>query len=229
MIKKIFLNVILLTVIASTFLTTTLSFPIVNAEECDTMGVYIEDDYYEFLITKGTDDRQVYVKDNNGNFVYGISVEDDVIYEINVNTGAKEKISSIENFEEESMDSVQTLAVEPNWGPLISQRKRVTIPGNSTAVSITALLASACFPGASIPIGVLSIIAEYLVDNDTRYIDETIYFNEAIGCPQYRWFKKQEYRNPSGKIIRTVSLNKKSFLGVTHSPQNPPACSLYGF
>lgn len=60
-------------------------------------------------------------------------------------------------------------------------------------------------------VGVLSIIAEYLVDNDTRYIDETIYFNEAIGCPQYRWFKKQEYRNPSGKIIRTVSLNKKSF------------------
>lgn len=45
--------------------------------------------------------------------------------------------------------------------------------------------------------------------------------NQVLLDEEYLTYKTEEFR--------TVSLNRKSFIGVANSPQNPPACRMYGF
>lgn len=191
--------------------------------------VLVDGEYLTYKTEEKNDERHIYALNTDGTTVTHLIFKDDVVFEEN-STGDLSVIAYIEN-DEPQENEVQTRAVEPNWGGMISERKRVSFPNpeSSTAVAITGIIVGAVFPGASIPYAIAAAIAEYIMNYNQRYVDLTCYYRAAAGCPQYRWYDRYEYRNQSGAVFRTVSLNRKSFIGVANSPQNPPACRMYGF
>lgn len=223
--KKFLLVLTLISMMFSLFL------PTVNAEEFETIGMYIDGEYYEYLISKSDEVRNIYIKDASGNLISYLTFEDDAVYEKRPDSPDKVKIAIIETTEEVESPQYQTRAIEPNWGPLLTKRTKVTYPNPESTLltSIVGILVATALPGSGITSSLIVAVAQYIMDHNIQYVDQTAYYHEAIGCPQYRWYKKYEYRDPSGKLFKTVTLNKKSFIGVTHSPQNPPACTMYGF
>lgn len=109
----------------------------------------------------------------------------------------------------------------------------VNINYNNTATStvdqIIALLISVSFPGLSVPYTVARIVATAILDSKYTTVRYTAYYHEAIGCPQYRWYKRYVYYSPSGSVINSQTVDQKSFIGVRNSPENPPSCRAYGF
>lgn len=41
--------------------------------------------------------------------------------------------------------------------------------------------------------------------------------------------KEYIVKDTTGKVIHSEKPNRKVFTGITHSPENPPACTAYGF
>jgi hypothetical protein len=196
----------------------------VNASE---NSVYIDNEYLNYVVEEEDNEKNVYVYNSSGEVKSHLIFKDDIVLEED-KEGNFNIVAYIEKFEPQQ---IQTRAIEPTWGGMLSERVRVTFPNpeSSAASVITGIIIGALSPGAGIAYTVAAGIAEYVMAYNQRYIDQTSYYRAAAGCPQYRWYDRYEYRNQNGSLFKTVPLNKKSFIGVTHSPQNPPACSLYGF
>ncbi|WP_317300601.1 hypothetical protein, partial [Allobaculum stercoricanis] len=98
-----------------------------------------------------------------------------------------EVIATISEEETTVVGGIKTHAVEPNWGPLLSNTVRITYPNpESTALAtLTSIIAAVAFPGFGTSIGVATMIAQYIMDKNPQYINYTVYYNEAAGCPQY--------------------------------------------
>lgn len=189
--------------------------------------VCIDNDYLTYEIKQDNSEKHVYAYDQNGNIECHLIFENNIVYE--ENDGNLKIIAYIEEYK--TQEKMETYAIEPNWGNMLSVRTRVTFPNpeSTVASAITGIIIGAWFPGASLAYSTASTITEYIMNYKQNYIDQTCFYREASGCPQYRWYNKYEYRNQSGVLFKTVSINRKSFIGVTHSPENPPACRMYGF
>lgn len=204
--------------------TCTFNFTIYAAEN----GVYINNEYLTYDIEKENNEKHIYAYDKYGNIDCHLIFRDNIVFEED-KEGNLKIVAYLEK--NEPQEGIKTRAVEPNWGSMLSVRTRVTFPNpeSSAASVITGIIIGAFFPGASVGYSIAAGIAEYVMSYNQNYIDQTCYYREAAGCPQYRWYNKYEYRNKSGALFRTVSINRKSFIGVSQSPENPPACRMYGF
>lgn len=120
---------------------------------------------------------------------------------------------------------------EPSWGPMLSTS--ATVGGangfGNTGMTIAGLLCAAMPPGVGLTVGALTWLGNEIAASNSSYTRVVTYYREASGCPQYRWYDRVEYYNSSGSRIATTSVNRKSFIGVKNSPDNPPACRAYGF
>lgn len=193
------------------------------------VSLKLNNETYNYEIINNGDDVNVIIKDANENIISTLFVINNVVYEME-----EGKLSIIAYINDMPVEVAYDISpyIEANWGSLLSNRTRVTIPNSeSVAVSsIAGILISAITPKfVSITVSVVIAVAEYYNSKNPRYIDQTLYYHEAIGCPQYRWLKKYEARNPNGTVIKSSALSSKEFHGITHSPQNPPACTVYGF
>lgn len=188
------------------------------------------DGQYVHLELQETDDPKVYsvfAKNRDGEVVEELLVEGDYIYHL---VDDEKEVIAVKDVEEVE-ESLSTLAVEPTWGPLLSQTIRCQYPNpeSSGLTALTAAIAACVFPNLSLPIAIAQAVAEYIMAYHPNYVNTTAYFNEASGCPQYRWYRRQIYRSSTGAVIHDYSLNNKTFIGVRNSPENPPACRAYGF
>lgn len=191
-------------------------------------GTYVNDEYFTYDVKEENEEKNVYIYDSYGKLDSHLIFRDNKVFEEN----EKEELVVVAYIEKyELQEEIHTRAVEPTWGGMLSERVRVTFPNpeSSAASAITGIIIGAFFPGAGVAYSVAAAMAEYVMSYNQRYIDQTCYYRAAAGCPQYRWYDRYEYRNVNGALFKTVPINRKSFIGVTHSPQNPPACSLYGF
>lgn len=194
-------------------------------------GVYIDGEYIRYDVEENNNEtKDVFAYDSIGNEVLHLIFIDEKVFEEKEN-GELHVVAYIEDLESSKYNSIQPKAIQPNWGGMISERKRVIFPNDESnlLLIVPGILIGAVFPGAAIPYAIASGIAQYVASKSPRYIDMTCYYRVAAGCPQYRWYDRYEYRNQSGALFKTVSLNRKSFIGVPNSPQNPPACRSYGF
>lgn len=189
--------------------------------------VDINDEYLTYDVKEENGEKHVYAYNRYGDIECHLFFKDNIVFE--EDKGNLKIIAYIE--ENDPQEGIATRAVEPSWGIMLSTRTRVTFPNpeSSAASAITAVIIGAWFPGASLAYSIASAIADYVMSYKQNYVDQTCYYREAAGCPQYRWYSKYEYRNKNGAVFKTVSINRKSFIGVTQSPENPPACRMYGF
>lgn len=194
-------------------------------------GVYIDGEYIRYDVEENNDEtRDVYAYDDVGNEVLHLIFVDNKVFEEKEN-GELSVVAYIEDTELSKQNGIQPKAIQPNWGGMISERRRVTFPNDESnlLLVVPGVLIGVVFPGASIPTAIITGIAEYVANKSPRYVDMTCYYRVAAGGPQYRWYDRYEFRNQSGALFKTVPLNRKSFIGVPNSPQNPPACRSYGF
>lgn len=191
-------------------------------------GVYINDEYLTYDVEEENNEKHIYAYNRYGKIESHLIFKDNIVFEED-EMGNLNIVAYIEN--NDSQEVIQTTAVEPNWGGMIAARTRVNFPNpeSSAATVITGIIIGSFFPGASAAYSIAVGIAEYVMSHNQHYIDQTCYYREAAGCPQYRWYDRYEYRNKNGALFRTVPLNRKSFIGVSQSPENPPACRMYGF
>lgn len=184
-------------------------------------GQYIHIEKQEVI---DSDNSVIVALNRDGKVVEELSVEGNYVYRI-----VNEKKVLILYFEWQ--EPISTFAIEPTWGPLISQTVKVTFPNpeSSSLTALVAFIASGVFPYLAVPISAAQLIGEYIFAYRPNYVNTTVYFNEALGCPKYRWYRRQVYRSSSGAIIHDYTLNQKTFIGVRNSPENPPACREYGF
>lgn len=179
------------------------------------------------IIRKSEDDMEIMIYDENDLMISHIVLENNVFF--NVVKGKKEIIAYQEIIDDKT-ENVNLMSTEPVWGALTSQTKRLTYTAaqRSNIESIIGLIISVSFPGASISYTVAYMVAENVLATNCNYTDIICYFNVANGCPDYRWYKKYEYKN-AGVLVKSYNMSIKSFIGVRNSPANPPMCRLYGF
>lgn len=201
-------------------------YPSVNAEE-NNDEININGQLLHFERSEESGIVTVRTLNHENSVLSEIYYDENCIYSIN--NGVKTIIATVDI--NTASSDLSPYAIEPSWGPLLSQT--VNINYNNTATStvdqIIALLISVSFPGLSVPYSVARIVATAMLGSKYTTVKYTAYYHEAIGCPQYRWYKRYVYYSPSGSVINSQTVNQKSFIGVRNSPENPPSCRAYGF
>ncbi len=190
--------------------------------------LYVDDQLLTYDVEELNNETHVYTYDGSHNEIAHVVIRDNVAYKL---VNGQYNILAYIDESDPVNEKKQTRAAIPNWGGLKSQRRRISFPNNTSdaLIEVTAVLIGVVFPGAPLAYGVAQSIATFIITHNHHFSDMTCYYREASGCPQYRWYDRYEYRTERGALIKTVSLNRKSFIGVRNSPQNPPACRSYGF
>lgn len=190
--------------------------------------VLVDGQYYSFQVEETGDSPIVIQYDVFKKQVARYFTTDNRVYR---ETDSKKTIVAhiVKVEEKELLDS--TDAIEPTWGPLISQVRTLVYPEwqKITADALLSILIGQYFPGLSVATTIVSAATSAAMLHKPVYIDMVAYFNEAAGCPQYRWYKKYEYRGEGRTVLASQNVSQKSFIGVRNSPENPPACRAYGF
>lgn len=134
----------------------------------------------------------------------------------------------------ETESSINTMAVEPTWGPTLYRKTTFDSSSVSKGYTLVSEVLGwiGVFYGLPVWVGIINNLTNISVAFFPKKIEVSITYQEAVGCPQYKKYTRQTVYDTSvspKKLIADSYDEQKVFSGVKNDPSNPPACRYYGF